>query len=402
VDGHPDHKSKTLDDDDFSMKIFSLSTLWTQAWSMVLSEMSALEVSGIVSSKTHNIRLTAYRATTIVSRVRLLAALFAVLSPIWLAVDLLALGFDAARDLVPVRLLSAVAFGAIVLSLRKMHALRDAYRALFLFLTVVGAVFLYAGVHSAELHFKGMPVASAMGYTYLPFLVLASMAIFPLTLFEGIAFSVPAILVPLGFPLLTQPAVDPAHAAATFFVMLFVAAVALLAGISQLALMLVLSREALHDPLTRCVSRPGGEELLEMVYTATSRGNIPIALAYISIDRLANINAVFGYETGNVALTKAAELLHDQLRAGDALIRWSGTDFVLVMPNAEVAQAHSAVNRLLSGGLGVCPDKQPVTASIGVTERIRDGAMDWWQLIDIANTRARQASQSGGNCTVDQ
>jgi diguanylate cyclase (GGDEF)-like protein len=384
------------------MKVASLSSLWIQAWSMVLSEMSALEISGLVSPKTHNIRLTAYRSTTIVSRVRLLAALFAILSPIWLAVDALALGIDAARDLAPIRLLSAVAFAAIVVSLRKMHALRDAYRALFLFLMVAGTVFFYAGTHSAELHFTGVQAASSMGYAYLPFLVLASMAIFPFTLYEGVAFAIPAVLISIVLPLFTQPAIDPAYATATFLVMLLVAAVALLAGISQLAMMLVLSREAFHDPLTRCISRPGGEELLDLVFTTTNRGANPIAFAYISIDRLANINDEFGYEIGNGALTKAAELLHDQLRAGDALIRWSGTDFVLAMPNAEIAQAFSAVGRLLSGGLGVCPDGTPLTASIGVTERIRDSAIDWWQMIDIAHTRAKRASQRGGNCTVDQ
>lgn len=384
------------------MKISSLSTLWTQAWSMVFSEMSAQEVSGLVSSKAHNIRLTAYRATTIVSRVRLLAAVFGMLSPVWLAVDAMALGIDAARDLAPIRLLSAIAFGAIVFSLRRIHALRDAYRALFFLLMVAGTVIFYAGVHSAELHFKGMPAASSMGYAYLPFLVLASMSIFPLTLIEGVIFSIPAISIQIALPLLTQPSIDLAYATATLFVMLFVAAVALLAGISQLALMLVLSREALHDPLTRCISRPGGEELLDLIFAAMNRGTNSIALAYISIDRLANINAEFGYETGNGALTKAAELLHDQLRIGDALIRWSGTTFVLIMPNAKAAQAYSAVGRLLSGGLGICPDRKPVTASIGVTERIHDGATDWWQLIDIAQTRAEQARQQGGNCTVDR
>ena len=384
------------------MKLSYLSKLWTQAWSMVLSEMSAQEVSGLVSAGTHNIRLTAYRATTIVSRMRILAGLFAVLAPFWIAVDALALSTEAARDLAPFRLLSAVAFAAIVFSLRKIHALRDAYRALFLFLMVAGSIFAYASIHTAELHLNAVPAVSSMGYAYLPFLILASMAIFPLTLLEGMAFSAPVVAIQIALPLVTQSTIDVASVAATCSVMLFVAAVSSLAGISQLALMIVLSREALHDPLTRCISRPGGEELLDLVYTVTKRGDNPIALAYISIDRLANINAEFGYETGNDALTRAAELLHDQLRAGDALIRWSGTDFLLVMPNAEAAQAYSAVGRLLSGGLGVCPDRMPVTASIGVTERIRDGVTDWWQMIDIAHTRAGRARHSGGNCTVDQ
>lgn len=369
---------------------------------MVLSEMSPQEISGLASSRTHSIRLTAYRATTIVSRMRILAGLFALLAPFWVAVDAMAMGIETARDLAPFRLLSAVAFAAILVSLRQIHALRDAYRALFLFLLVAGSVFAYASVHSAELHLNGASDVSSMGYAYLPFLILASMAIFPLTLLEGIAFSAPVIAVQIAVPFFAQPTIDAASAAATCSVMLFVSASSSLAGISQLALMIVLSREALHDPLTRCISRPGGEELLDLVYTATNRGANPISLAYISMDRLADINAEFGYETGNGALTKAADLLHDQLRAGDALIRWSGTDFVLVMPNAEAAQAYSTVGRLLSGGLGVCPDGTPVTASIGVAERARDAGADWWQLIDIANKRAGQARQLGGNRTVDQ
>jgi len=375
--------------------------LWTQAWSLVLSEMSAQEVSGLLSSASHNIRLTAYRATTIVSRVRLLASLFALLAPCWVVVDALALGFDGARELFPVRLLSAVAFGAIVFILRRMHALRDAYRALLLFLMVAGAVFFYAGVQSAELHANGMPAASAMGYAYLPILILASMAIFPLTLSEGILFSLPVVAIQIALPLLTQIGIDPAAAAATFSVMLFIAVVALLAGISQLALMIVLSREAMHDPLTHCFSRRAGEELLELVFLMASRGSNQFALAYISLDRLVGINAEFGYDVGNGALMRAAELLGDQLRAGDALIRWSGTDFVLVMPNAQAPQASSAVGRLLSGGLGVCPDKSPVTASIGIAERISDEAKDWWALIDLAHKRSQQARQQGGNCTVE-
>ena len=369
---------------------------------MVLSEMSPQEISGLASSRTHSIRLTAYRATTIVSRMRILAGLFALLAPFWVAVDAMAMGIETARDLAPFRLLSAVAFAAILVSLRKIHALRDAYRALFLFLLVAGSVFAYASIHSSELHLTGGSDVSSVGYAYLPFLILASMAIFPLTLFEGMAFSAPVIAIQIAVPFFTQSTIDTASAAATCSVMLFVAACSSLAGISQLALMIVLSREALHDPLTRCISRPGGEELLDLVYTATNRGANPISVAYISMDRLADINTEFGYETGNGALTKAADLLHDQLRAGDALIRWSGTDFVLVMPNAEAAQAYSTVGRLLSGGLGVCPDGTPVTASIGVAERTRDAVADWWQLIDIANKRAGQACQLGGNRTVDQ
>jgi diguanylate cyclase (GGDEF)-like protein len=383
------------------MKTSSLYKLWTQAWSMVLSEMSAQEVSGLVSARAHNIRLTAYRATTIVSRIRILSGLFAVLAPFWIAVDALALGIQTAQGLAPFRLLSAAAFAGVVFSLRKIHTLRDAYRALLLFLMIAGSIFAYTATHTADLQLNNASAVSSIGYTYLPFLILASMAIFPLTLLEGIAFSAPVIAIQVTLPLLTRSSYDAASVAATCAIMLFVTAVAGLAGISQLALMIVLARESLHDPLTHCFSRPGGEEMIDLAYTSTERSSSPLALAYISIDRLPKINAEFGYETGNHALTRAADILHDQLRAGDALIRWSGTDFVLVMPNADADEANSVVGRLLSGGLGTCPDRSPVTASIGVSERIHDEAADWWQMIDTANKRSGLARERGGNCTVD-
>lgn len=41
------------------------------------------------------------------------------------------------------------------------------------------------------------------------------------------------------------------------------------------------------------------------------------------------------------------------------------------------------------------PDGQPVTASIGVAERIADSAQDWPALIELADARMYQAKMSG-------
>jgi hypothetical protein len=72
------------------------------------------------------------------------------------------------------------------------------------------------------------------------------------------------------------------------------------------------------------------------------------------------------------------------------------------MPFASAAQASLAVQRLLSGGLGLRPDGTPITASIGIAELGRDQAKDWWMLVDAATERAGSARASGGNRSINQ
>lgn len=382
------------------MKPSAVNRVWTESWLMVFGEMSTLEVRALISPAGHNVRLSAYRATAIVSRVRLLCGLFAILGPIWILIDSLAFGTRHAMEVAPIRLLSAVAFGAVLFISKRMHVMRDAYQALGLFIFVSCALFFYTGLHSAGIAHGDQREAITSGSAFLPLLIVAAMSLFPLTLVEGVTFTLPVVAIQAALPLLAQGSIDPASTAASIGILGFLTLVALLAGIAQLALMIVLARESIHDPLTRCFSRRAGEEMLDLMFTVAARGTEAFTLAYISLDRLPEINQRFGYQVGNQALVDASELLSDQLRTGDAIVRWSGTDFVLIMPRATAPLATEAMHRLLSGGLGVCPDKSPVTASIGIAERSLDQAPDWWQLIDLASDRAAKARASGGNSTI--
>jgi GGDEF domain-containing protein len=83
------------------------------------------------------------------------------------------------------------------------------------------------------------------------------------------------------------------------------------------------------------------------------------------------------------------------------LIRWTGKQFLLTFPNAAVPISAAVLSRILSSGLGNRPDGQPLTASIGVVERVQDDAEDWWRLIDLAESRVSAAQSSGGNRTIE-
>jgi diguanylate cyclase (GGDEF)-like protein len=191
---------------------------------------------------------------------------------------------------------------------------------------------------------------------------------------------------------------------------LLVAGVSVFAGLSQLAFIMVMVREGIHDSLTGCYSRRCGEALMDLQFTWAVRTKTRFSVALIGLDNFQDINRQFGHAAGEAILMTATEKLHDSMRSGDTITRWSGEtrslwsgdQFLLTFPNATAEQTSIALQRLLSGGLGTRTDGVAITASIGVAERMGDAAEDWWKLVDITKTRMETARSNGGNRTVDR
>jgi hypothetical protein len=140
-----------------------LGRLWANSWSMVLAEVGAQEATWLFSARNHPTRLTARRAGTIVSRVRLAAGVFAILTPLWVLVDYLSLPQEAWQGMFPIRLLTLVAFVSILVILRGMHRLGEAYRALFFLLVIPSAFYLYSYLHAVQVDSDGVLDGFAVG-----------------------------------------------------------------------------------------------------------------------------------------------------------------------------------------------------------------------------------------------
>ena len=175
---------------------------------------------------------------------------------------------------------------------------------------------------------------------------------------------------------------------------------AILAGMSQLGFMIVMVRQAIRDPLTGCFSRLSGEELLDIQFILSTRSQSPLSLAFIDIDNFKSVNDNYGHETGDHVLAAVSDALRRTLRTGDMLVRWGGEEFIVIFPNAYCANALEAIGRSRSNGLGIRPDGQPITVSIGMAERTRDGTADWRQLVEIADRRMYLAKQGGKDRVV--
>jgi diguanylate cyclase (GGDEF)-like protein len=180
-----------------------------------------------------------------------------------------------------------------------------------------------------------------------------------------------------------------------FWLLVLIAATATLAGMSQLAFMAALVRQANHDPLTRCFNRASGEELFNLQFSIAERNDAPLAVVFADLDKFKAINDTYGHEAGDRVLVAATETIRGTLRGGDALVRWGGEEFLMVLPNTDCASAIAMLKRLRAHGLGQRPDGNPVTASYGVAERSTDCADDSQHLIATADRRMYQAKESG-------
>jgi diguanylate cyclase (GGDEF)-like protein len=377
-----------------------LKKLWQQAWSLILVEMSVQEVGWLMRPHGHISLLANRRTTIIVTRARLSAGLFAALTPLWIIFDIFTFPPEIWEGLVLARVAATAGFIGILLMLRRMETIRDAYRALGLLMTVPMAFFLFTYLHMSQFQLHGVQAALSTGYAFLPFVVVAGLSIFPLTLVESLSFSLPVLLMQLAAAALHSPALDWATIAAAFWLLALISGVSAMAGLSQLAFMIVLVREAIRDSMTGCYSRNSGEELLELQFILSTRNATPLSLVFMDLDHFKQINDRFGHDAGDNVLVSTSAAIRSELRTGDILIRWGGEEFVLILPNNTGLQACQALERLRKSGLGLRPDGTPVTASIGVAERITDNVQTWQDLVEKADTRMYQAKQGGRNRVI--
>lgn len=361
------------------------------------NELKPGELQQLLSPCRHSLLLSQRRATMIVNRVRLFAMLFAILTPIWGIIDIMVFSTSLWIKLAVLRLITSAAFAALLLLYRPSGSLLDAYRAIAI-LFIIPTLF-YIASHSllSDYQLSNLSAAVATGYAFLPFIMMAGLAVFPLSLSENVLLA-STLLIAQGLAgYLNWSTLNWPSFAGGFWLLILIAGVTTLASISQLAFMITLVRQAIYDPLTGVFSRGSGKEIIGLQWASAQRSNQHLALAFIDLDHFKSINDTFGHDAGDQVLRNFTAQLSKTLRSSDSLLRWGGEEFLLVMPNTSLEQAIFAVQRIQTTGFGLRPDGTPLTASIGLAERIADQLQDQQQLLELADTRMYQAKEAGRN-----
>jgi diguanylate cyclase (GGDEF)-like protein len=100
------------------------------------------------------------------------------------------------------------------------------------------------------------------------------------------------------------------------------------------------------DELTKLTNRRHMNELLAQEERRRDACGGPTCIAVLDIDFFKRINDSLGHAAGDSVLRDFAQAARAELREGDALARWGGEEFLLMLPNTVAADARTVLERM--------------------------------------------------------
>jgi len=164
---------------------------------------------------------------------------------------------------------------------------------------------------------------------------------------------------------------------------------------------------ASHDELTGCLNFRSTMELLGNEIARSQRYKKKFSIIMIDIDHFKRINDEHGHLAGNDALVAFAKLIKNSVRNIDAVCRYGGEEFIIILPESDSQQALAVLDRIRSN-----LEQTKITSS-----RLENGkelslkfsagiaafpynAKDLKELIWVVDGALRQAKREGKNRSV--
>ena len=161
-----------------------------------------------------------------------------------------------------------------------------------------------------------------------------------------------------------------------------------------------LNQLAYFDGLTKLPNREGFRIALDQTLAAMHGTHERLALLFIDIDRLKNINDGLGHGAGDLLLQQVALRLQSVLRAHDHLSRFGGDEFVVIVSEiVRSSDAELVATRLLNSlamPIDIGSTQIYSSASVGIA-LYPDDATSVEALLKHADTAMYQAKEQGGN-----
>ncbi|MEJ2620105.1 MAG: GGDEF domain-containing protein [Candidatus Thiodiazotropha sp.] len=348
----------------------------------------------LFTTREHGLPISRHRATIIQSRVFFFSVVFAVLVPAWAIIDLLFLPSALWGGLITIRAISGGVFAILAWLSRREPTIKLARLLLAGMLAVTPLFYLASSYCMADYPLTSQEQIIAGLYGLLPFVMVAGLTLFPLTLAEFLSYAVPMFLLTLISAYPGSEAEIP-QAVSTMWLLILILGVALFSSLTQLRYMLSQVSRASYDVLTGMLTRRAGIDVLDLQFRLASMGGGSMSVLYFDLDNFKAVNDSYGHETGDEVLKTASQQICKSVRKGDSVIRWGGEEFVVVLPTADPREANDVVSRIMNAGVGERPEGGPVTASIGVAEVQEDDVKDWKSQIELADHRMYTAKTCG-------
>ncbi|GAB6073920.1 diguanylate cyclase [Nautilia lithotrophica] len=166
----------------------------------------------------------------------------------------------------------------------------------------------------------------------------------------------------------------------------------------------LLHNQSIKDPLTNLFNRRHLENILPMLVATAQRRNEKIAFLMIDMDYFKKVNDTYGHKAGDTVLKTLANILINNVRKSDIVIRYGGEEFLIILQNIKhpedalklaekirknventrVQLDHSIIQKTISIGISLYP------------EHCKQG----WECIKYADMALYKAKENGRNQVV--
>jgi two-component system cell cycle response regulator len=169
---------------------------------------------------------------------------------------------------------------------------------------------------------------------------------------------------------------------------------------------LITAREALrakatHDPLTGLWNHEEILRILDRELARADREGTRVGILMLDLDHFKKVNDTYGHMAGDVVLRVTADRMLSLIRPYDAVGRYGGEEFLIVLPgcNDECPEMIGERFRKRIGGESIdTPEGMiPVTISLGVATSGKEKKRDINALVRAADTALYRAKSDGRN-----
>jgi len=167
-----------------------------------------------------------------------------------------------------------------------------------------------------------------------------------------------------------------------------------------------LREQATKDFLTRIWNRSSILDFMQKELARGAREKSPLGVVLADLDHFKQVNDTFGHFAGDAVLREFARRMQACMRPYDAIGRYGGEEFLIVLPNCDQGCAASQAERmrvaLASEPMMINEAPGMVTCSFGATTWRPGSDLTADGLIRVADEALYKAKHKGRNCVVFQ
>jgi len=158
--------------------------------------------------------------------------------------------------------------------------------------------------------------------------------------------------------------------------------------------------QSFTDPLTEVYNRRSLEDMAGRFISHARRLQSALTFMLIDVDRFKQVNTRFGHLTGDFVLAEVATLLRSSVRGSDAVVRYGGDEFLIILADTGALSAGRVVQRirkyLLDWNSSGHLDGFELSLSVGISEWSDGKTLD--EMLDAAD-RAMYAEKASNKPT---